>query len=416
VKARIVVLGGAGAMGKITARDLARFGRGTVRVVVADQNHPGDPVPGAETVAVDVTDRRSLDRGLRGAFAVIASLPYRLNAVAMRGALAAGAHYVDLGGLFHMTRRQLALAAAFERRGLMAILGMGSAPGILNVLAVLGARDMDIVHEVHCLVGAVDRTRFRNPHPLGFGYAPDTLLDEFAMPSAVFRDGAFGMVPPLDPGERIAVRFPAPLGTLQVDTTLHSEVATLPLHFADRGIRDVTFRQGFDPEFMERLGFLVKLGMTDTDPLPMPAALGPGRAGRPGRRDARADGTRNGGGVIPRAVLLALLRRFPPPVPIGPPRRYEVLRTVVRGRRGNRALTVTCDCHAGPRAGGGIGPDIDTGAPPSIAVQLMLSGGIPIRPGVWAPEQVVPVGPFVRELRRRGMRVTRRVSPDRTRR
>jgi len=384
-------------MGRITARDLARAARGAVRVVVADRVRSGTKVSGVETLAVDVTRPRSLARALRGAYAVIASLPYRYNLEAMHGALAAGAHYVDLGGLFHVTRQQMALDPAFRRRGLMAILGMGSAPGILNVLAVSGSRDLDRVREVHCLVGAVDRTRFRATPPLGFGYAPDTLLDEFAMPSAVFRRGAFAMVPALDPAERIAVRFPAPVGTLQVDTTLHSEVATLPLHFADRGIREVTFRQAFDPEFLARLEFLVRLGLVDTRPVSVRAA----------RRSTDV-------AVSPREVLLALLRRFPPATPVGRPFRYEVLRTVVRGLRGGRNVTVTCDCHAGPRAGGGIGPDIDTGGPPAIAVQLMLAGELAIRPGVWAAEQVIPPAPFVRELRRRGMRVTERVRAGRS--
>jgi len=396
-------------MGRITARDLARAGRGTVQVVVADRIAAATRVPGGESARVEVGDPRSLDRVLRGAYAVIASLPYQHNLAAMRGALKARAHYVDLGGLFHVTRQQLALGRAFERRGAMAILGMGSAPGILNVLAVWGARDMQVVHEVHCLVGAVDRTRFQDPPPLSFGYAPDTLLDEFAMPSAVFRRGAFLMVPPLDPAERIAVRFPAPVGRLHVDTTLHSEVATLPLHFADRGIREVTFRQAFAPEFLARLEFLVRLGLTDPGALPLsPAARRRGTA-RPAKGTAAHL-------VRPREVLLALLRRFPPATPIGRPWRYELLRTVVRGRQGGRALAATCDCHAGPRAGAGIGPDIDTGAPPSIAVQLMIRGEIPIRPGVWAPEQVVPVEPFLRELRRRGMRVTRRLQGEGPRR
>ena len=386
-------------MGRITARDIARMGRGAVRAVVADRVPPATRERGVEGITVDVADPKSLRRALRGAYAVIASLPYRYNLVAMRGALAAGAHYVDLGGLFHVTRQQMKLARDFERRGLMAILGMGSAPGILNVMAELGARGMEKVREVHCLVGAVDRTRFRNAPPLGFGYAPDTLLDEYAMPSAVFRDGAFAMVPPLDPAERIAVRFPAPVGRIHVDTTLHSEVATLPLSFADRGIREVTFRQGFDPEFMARLEFLVRLGLVDTGPLRV-----------------RSAGSRSGVAVAPRDVLLALLKRHPPATPVGRPFRYEVLRTVVRGRRGGRGVTVTCDCHAGPDAGGGVGPDIDTGAPPSIAALLMIGGEIPIRPGVWAAEQVVPVGPFVRELERRGMKVTRRTETDKPRR
>src|SRR5207302_324944 len=78
-----------------------------------------------------------------------------------------------------------------------------------------------------------------------------------------------------------------------------------------------------------------------------------------------------------------------------------------RGRRAGQRVTVLADCHAGPRAGWGIGPDIDTGAPPSIAAQMLISGEIEPRPGVWAPEEIVPLEPFFRELRRRGMVVRR---------
>jgi saccharopine dehydrogenase-like NADP-dependent oxidoreductase len=380
MKPRIVILGGAGAMGRITARDFAQSSRGTLRVVIADRDVSAARGLPVETTVVDVTDPASLARALDGAFAVIASLPYRYNLQAMHGALAAGTHYVDLGGLFHTTRQQLELAPEFERRGLMAVLGIGSAPGIVNVLAVLAARRLDRVREIHCLVGGIDRTRFRHVPPLGFGYSPDTLIDEFTMPSAVYRAGRFRMVPPLDPGERSIIRFPAPVGTIEVDTTLHSEVATLPLSFGDRGIREVTFRQGFEKDFRDKLTFLAELGLADT------AALE--------------------SGIVPRDVLLALVRRLAPPVQIGKPIRYEVLRTVVVGTERGRRVTVTADCHADARAGWGIGPDIDTGAPPSIAVQLMVAGEMAIRPGVWGPEQVVPVEPFVRELGRRGMTVT----------
>jgi saccharopine dehydrogenase-like NADP-dependent oxidoreductase len=379
---RVVILGGAGAMGRITARDFERTARNTVDVVIADRVPPmPGTAAGASFVEVDVTDPKSLRGALDGAFAVIASLPYRFNLQAMHGALAAGAHYVDLGGLFHVTREQMKLAGEFERAECMAILGMGSAPGILNVLAVRAARGMDTVQAIHCMVGAVDRTRWHDLPPLGFGYSPDTLLDEFALDSAVFRDGRFVMVPPLDPAERIEVRFPAPVGKLALDSTLHSEVATLPLSFAARGVREVTFRQGFEREFMDRLAFLVRLGMVDPHPM-------------------------HPGGVAPRQMLLALLGRFPAPTFDGEPQRYEILRTQVVGRRRGRLVTVNADCHAGPRAGWGIGPDIDTGAPPSIAVQLLAAGEIAMRPGVWFPEQVVPVEPFLRELERRGMRVT----------
>jgi lysine 6-dehydrogenase len=376
-------------MGRIMVRDLQRTSGGKVRIVVADRDVSAAPGLRVETTQVDVTDSGSLRRALDGAYATIASLPYRYNLQAMHGALEAGAHYVDLGGLFHMTRRQLELGPEFERRRLMAILGMGSAPGIVNVLATLAARGLDAVREIHCLVGGIDRTRYRNMPPLWFGYSADTLLDEFTMPSPVFRAGRFTTVPALDPGERVSVHFPGPVGTIPVDTTIHSEVATLPLSFGDRGIREVTFRQGFDTEFRDRLSFLVQLGLAETTALASSLSQGS-----------------NCSGIVPRDVLLKLVGRFPPPVPIGKPHRYEVLRTVVAGMHRGRRVTVTADCHAGSNAGWGIGPDIDTGAPPSIAVQLMLSGEIELRPGVWAPEQVVPAGPFVRELSRRAMRVT----------
>jgi saccharopine dehydrogenase-like NADP-dependent oxidoreductase len=392
---RVVVLGGAGAMGRIILRDLLRTAKRELEPVLADRDPSVARQLGVEGVRVDVTRPTSLRRALSGAFATIASLPYRFNLDAMKGALAAGSHHVDLGGLFHVTRQQLELAAAFREAGLMSILGVGSAPGILNVLAVRAAEGLDEVREIHCLVGARDlRPSGGDGHgPLAFPYSPETLLDEFAKPSAVFRDGRFREVPPLDPRERVRVRFPRPVGELSVDTTLHSEVATLPLSFRNRGVREVTFRQGFEDGFADALRLLVDLGLARTDPLP----------------DLE---------VSPRQVLLALVgtptngasTKDPPPAA-----RHEVLRVIVRGRAGRSSREVIADCHAGPDAGWGTGPDIDTGGPPSIAVQLLASGELPLRPGVWAPEQVIPVRPFLRELERRDMRVRVRRTPQEVR-
>jgi saccharopine dehydrogenase-like NADP-dependent oxidoreductase len=55
-----------------------------------------------------------------------------------------------------------------------------------------------------------------------------------------------------------------------------------------------------------------------------------------------------------------------------------------------------------------VGVDIDTGAPPSIAAQMLASGAITAR-GVLPPERAIPTARFFEELSRRGMRVTRRL-------
>ncbi len=367
-------------MGRIIARDMKQAG--VALPVIADRDLAPAAGLDVEQVPVDVADPDSLARALAGAVCAITSLPYHLNLQAMDAALAAGVHYIDLGGLYHTTLLQRQRHAAFRDAGRMAILGMGSAPGILNVMAAQAARGMTRVDEVHCMVGARDRTRWQTPPLLPFGYSPDTLLDEFALPAAVYRDGAVQMVPPLAPVERRRERFPDPVGELDLDITLHSEVATLPDFFRDRGVREVTFRQSFDPAFADRLRLLTQLGLVDTAPLP-------------------------GFGRAPRDLLKALLNRLPPSRPEGPIDRYEILRVRVSGSgpTDGPPRAVVIDCHADASAGGGVGPDIDTGAPPSIAAQL-LGDELPIRPGVFAPEEVIPWAPFQRELQRRGMTIS----------
>jgi saccharopine dehydrogenase-like NADP-dependent oxidoreductase len=73
-------------------------------------------------------------------------------------------------------------------------------------------------------------------------------------------------------------------------------------------------------------------------------------------------------------------------------------------------VTVKADCIVGPRAGWGTGPDIDTGAPPSIVAQMLLTGEMEPRPGVHSPEGAVPVAPFFRHLEQRGMLLRRRAA------
>ena len=83
----------------------------------------------AEAAAVDAADRQALTLALEGCGVLVNAASYRLNLHAMDASLAAGCSYVDLGGLYHMTERQLELGPAFEERGLLALLGAGAGPG-----------------------------------------------------------------------------------------------------------------------------------------------------------------------------------------------------------------------------------------------------------------------------------------------
>src|SRR6185503_2946022 len=141
--ALVAVLGGAGAMGRAVAHQLHRSGR---RVLILDRDAAAARRVGATYAAgearvgaADVRETEGLARLLRGASVLVNFAPYRLNLAVMDAAIVAGCHYVDLGGLFHMTRRQLRRSAEFRRAGLLAVLGMGSAPGLTNLFAAAAA-------------------------------------------------------------------------------------------------------------------------------------------------------------------------------------------------------------------------------------------------------------------------------------
>ena len=197
---------------------------------------------------VDAREPASLRRALDGATVVVNAADYRLNLDVMRGALAARAHYVDLGGLFHVTRRQLDLDAEFREAGLTAVLGLGSAPGKTNLLVAAAARRLGREPE-SMEIWAATRDPAAANHPFPAPYSVQTLRDELQMRPVVLRSGELEEVEPLT-GE--AERdFPEPVGRAKGIYTLHSELATLPSSLSS--LREGSFRLCLSPGLLEKL-------------------------------------------------------------------------------------------------------------------------------------------------------------------
>lgn len=372
-------------MGRITIRDLFETDP-DAEIIIADFN-----LKNAETLAAsfrsrrvkavfaDIKNRQSLVKAFQGSFVVINSTPYVFNVEVMRAALKARVHYVDLGGLFHVTRKQLQLHNQFKKAGLLALLGIGAAPGITNIMADHAASQLDRVQEIHIRLGGKDLTRYDRDVPISVSYSLDTILDEFSMPPAVFHKGRFGFVEPMSGREEHL--FPSPVGIQKPMHTIHSEVATLPLSYKDKGVKEVSFKIAFDEEFTERVRFLRDLGLASQKPV--------------------QNGQIN---FVPRKILLKLISELPKGKPVGPIRQYEVIRSIVLGKEKGKKVCWLVDCHTKGMPQWGIGLDIDTGAPPSIAAQMIARGEIDAF-GALPPEKVVPPQPFFKELARRGMTV-----------
>ena len=234
----IAVVGAAGTIGRQVVAFLEDWGVGAVR---RDARLDGEE-------QVDARDPASLARALAGVHVCVNCADYRLNLDVMEACLAAGAHYVDLGGLFHVTRRQLELDDQFRQSGLTAILGLGSAPGKTNLLARAAVERLGAPPAV-LEIWAASRDPAAAGQPFPAPYSVQTLLDELRLPPMVVTDGELREVEPLS-GE--AQRdFPDPVGRVSGIYTLHSELATLP--FAFTTLRQASFRLSLAPGLIEAL-------------------------------------------------------------------------------------------------------------------------------------------------------------------
>src|SRR5271155_909429 len=165
---KIVVLG-AGLMGRAVVLDLAGA-REVGSIVVADfdraRAHDVARKFGrgkARGTVADVRDTSHLAKVLHGCDVVVNCTQYNWNLDVMRAALAAQVHYMDLGGLYHMTRKQFALDREFRRIGKLAIPGMGGAPGITNIMARALADKLDRIDAIRVYNAGADEQNYESP-------------------------------------------------------------------------------------------------------------------------------------------------------------------------------------------------------------------------------------------------------------
>ena len=70
---------------------------------------------GGKARAAEADARAGLATALDGVDVLVNSASYRVNLDAMRACLEAGCHYIDLGGLYHLTGEQLGLRRRVPR-------------------------------------------------------------------------------------------------------------------------------------------------------------------------------------------------------------------------------------------------------------------------------------------------------------
>ncbi len=344
---KITVLGGSGLIGRVITNELSKYHDVTVVDIVKP------PTTNVNYVKGDLNNVEEIASIVKNSDYAVNAAQYYFNLNAMKACLKAGVNYVDLGGLFWMTRKQLDMDEEFKREGLLALIGMGAEPGVTNVVAEYIYENFGTPTSIKLRDGWVSSSEKVN-------WSIDTQMDEMIMDAPVYENGEYKYYRPLSRSEETEFS----IGRIKVYLTIHSELATFPSSF--KGVKYVDWMEGGSG--FENIYFLAKIFGDDVEVL----------------------------GVRSRKYLREILRAKGM-LGYNEERPDEIEAAKVVFDYGDR--TVSIEFVSSPH-GEFDGTQYITGIAPAMAVNMKVKGE-----GVLPPEKVVRPEPFLEELKRKDVKL-----------
>jgi len=365
------VVGANGMQGKIAARDLLESGYSVL--LCATDDYGLEKILEHEKAELSLIDIRKKDRLRRvlknsGARVLLNCSLDDFNFDVTKLALEVGMHYIDLGSEAPMMREQQKLSPDFAAKGLLGISGIGSTPGINNIMLRYVAPHFDSIKTVH-LGFAWDSNMQVFVPP----FSIDAIAYEFSEPATVFEGGKFVEKSP-DETTGIDYYYRS-IGKQRTCYTKHVEHHTFPDFLKKKGVENVVVYSSFPPHSYNTIKRLVELGFLSKEEIEI-----------------------NGTSVRPLDFTTEVLRRIP--IPEGYTEKENIWLKVY-GTKNGKKVVEEMDCIAGTLPGWeDAGCNIDTGFPASILAQMVAKGEIAEK-GFFSPEFVVPPEPFFAELAKR---------------
>ena len=373
---KLVLIGGGGHVARAAAK-VIRSHPLVSRIVFADI----DAAAAAESAAaagdkgvslrLDVRDCKALAQLLTGARCVLnlAGPYFEFGPLVLAAAMAAKVDYLDICDDWEPTLEMLEMGGAAEKAGITAILGMGSSPGISNLLATKAMSRLSRVDKVYTLwqAGEPDRgfvqahTDHKRP-----GRASAALVHGVIQMTGkirAFRGGTWTDVTPLS---KVDIDVPE-LGLIRGAIFGHPEPITLP-RFArvrDEALCLVMLTQSWHG-LHERYIF----------PLNEQQNIDYQQA---------ADAYLNGASAFIDSGGLVLDNTF-----------AMIPRSFAYAEGEAHGVSKTVSAYLTGRPAGGM-PEV-TGTPLAVALSMMLDGQLS-KPGVWAPEDCIDVERFFERYR-----------------
>jgi len=370
---RILVLGGAGAMGMVTVRDLAENSEAE-EIVIGDLNvekavkiaeWAGNQKP-ITTRKVDVSNVESLIEAMQDVDAVANAAPYVFNMEVTRAAIKARKPLTDLGGVYYTTLEQLRLNDEAKKADVSIVLGCGVAPGTADVLAKYGADKLDAVKAVHIRYGDV------NFEPAKYKWTFQTVLEEYTKGPVVYQNGELKRLPPFS-GKHV-VEFPKPVGKRNCCYALYSGIATLP-ETIGKGVETVDCAMSYSEEDEIRIRLLEDMGLTRTQPISI-----------------------QGVSIAPRDFLL----RVVPPPDVNVRDAASIIVEVAGEKSGEETRYVYSLVYSYNEEYRVSATAYLTGVPLSIVAEMLAKNQITAK-GVLPPETAINAEQFFQQLAKRGI-------------
>jgi saccharopine dehydrogenase-like NADP-dependent oxidoreductase len=273
-----ILLVGAGGVGSAIARIAAR--RPFAELLVADYDQGrATRAAGQEFTAVqiDARDQQAVTELLsaENCDVLLNATDPRFVMPLFRAALAAGTHYLDMAMSLSQPHpvepyrqtgvklgdEQFELADEWEKRGKLALAGMGVEPGLSDVFARYAADSLfSEINEIGVRDGA-------NLVVEGYEFAPTfsiwTTVEECLNPPVIWERGTgWHTTAPFSEPEVFA--FPAGIGHVECVNVEHEEVLLIPRWVE---AQRVTFKYGLGGEFIDVLQALHKTGLASAEPV-----------------------------------------------------------------------------------------------------------------------------------------------------
>ncbi|MBI4423152.1 MAG: saccharopine dehydrogenase NADP-binding domain-containing protein [Elusimicrobia bacterium] len=324
-----------------------------------------------QTAQADASDAARVRALAEGRDVLISAVPYFFNLNLAKAAIAAKAHFVDLGGNTDIVLQELKLSAEAEKAGVTLLPDVGLGPGITTTLAVHGMSQLDKTEEVLLRDGGLPR-KPQPPMKYLLTFSEHGLINEYVEDATAIRDGKRVKVPGLSEVETI--ELPEPLGLCEAAHAAGG-LSTLAYTFEGK-VKTMDCKLIRYPGHIGVINSLNAMGFFGTEKVKVGAAE-----------------------LAPRDMSARLFREhFYRPND----KDLVVIHSTVRGVKDGRRAEIVYDLLDYYDEKNKMTAMMrTTGFPASIAALMLARKGV-IGPGAFPVETGIPPEPFLAELKARG--------------